>query len=1634
MARAKKKSNVDFLDMASKVGKITWSVLKDALYFVIKQTGTVKVKLKIYIGVIFFLLSVPLLAQTKKDEAKLAKEALAFFDARQYVDAFPMYSQLVALNPSNADYAYYFGVCATFCDVDKTNAVKYLKQAIKGNYSAPEVYYYLGRALHLSYQFGEACSAYETFLDVASPDIVRRYDAMRQIQMCIYGSKLLAHPKELMVKKRTEAERINFFRYMQLEAVGGKIITTPNELLQSRDKKSINPHLIYLNGTPKNIYFSMLTDTAGLDLYQAELKSDGTYGIPTPVSGKINTNYDEDYAFLHPSGRSLYFASKGHNSMGGYDIFRSDLDSLTKKWKKPVNLGFAYNTPDDDLFFISDADNKTAIFASGRTSDLNHYSLYQTAFEGTPIDIIYAKAKFTNLNNPENNVAQIVVKDLETGEIVGEVTTDVKTGAFDVYFPKPGRYSYSVTLPEGTEQLLAEFDVQPGRSGSVYFPQQVNVSKDDKGADVVTVKNGQDMTLDRGMEKAVAGLLRSKSQLPVSKQAEDMANMERSMTNAPALAGFSKGKTAEDILNDMKAEAKALSAAQPIIQQQKQAAYQLANQQLKLSQSTLAKSDSLIKSVSDKVDAAKAKGNPYIFTDADREVLNEAQQLREQSEAHRLKARGAMELAEQLSVYQATLEPTSKELLTRATKLQSYLKDNNVDGAVEVMTEERKRLLAEQSRPKKPGTALPKNAKSTTQSHQANEELYNNTLRELNTAEAKAIADQKANAPSLAQSQAAAKNKKTELLQLDPKVKKTFDDAASAKLANGIYTQMNNNEALGLSEAEKINMDPAAVSQLQSQLKAMETKSNSAFASQPVYDLAKVSPYRNYSINDIQDPGASGAKAAGGNEGLAVNAESKPSEAGAANGSEKKMTDNGSNGETKVDITVPADTAGKKNSLEVKTTVSPEGATVETQVTADGSSQEKSKVNATTDEPAKKPEENKDLELALKSSKIMKQIIDSAGFKEYDAMYAYEELKALDRLKKYPDLTSLFKERAKLDSINQVIAQAELNIKNEADPAKKQSLINLQNQQVAQRSAIELKNKEVFRGLARNEVEASKGPAMKRYEETLEQLKSEPILSAFISQLKNDIDSVSDLAVVDRKKADVATTDAEKAKALRSAFAKELMVADMYAHMKKALDAIAIFELYNTADEAFLLSNDEQAIRAKYSTHSIKIEVPEDTAIESSGKDETVNADMMRDLQSLTFSDEQMKKNGIKLTQESYTKEDVSDLFMPKAERVDKPFFVKMNKSAYGAQNPIPVDEQMPMGIVYTVQVGAFRNPIPNNTFNEFAPVMGQKLNNGFTRYMAGLFPDKKSAIQARNEIRMMGYSDAFVVVYKDGKRVGMNTVPANPNNEKVNSETTSPTSPKTTNNAGAKTIAAKNVADEEGFFTIQVGVFGRPALEGEISIGNLNMEYDAGKNLYRYSTGIYYKKSEAQAALPGVKAKGFEDAFITAYKKGKKVSAAQTSDSEFQPMSDPKAAVDPTEKVETPKQETPDNGPDEKEKKAAPKGAADLNKDWDESDPNKIFYFRLEDIYGTYKCCESSDSICNNPDNRNAIKRLTLISNGSGVAIDGNNKTTNFKWKYVKNDPMPIQEMESILGPNYSFYYRNGHIHLGDFCKPKDQ
>ena len=86
------------------------------------------------------------------------------------------------------------------------------------------------------------------------------------------------------------------------------------------------------------------------DIYRARKNIDGDWHQIENLGPLINSSFDEDFIFVHPDGKALYFSSKGHNSMGGYDIFKTEILS-NGSFSKPENLGFPVNSPGDDVEF-----------------------------------------------------------------------------------------------------------------------------------------------------------------------------------------------------------------------------------------------------------------------------------------------------------------------------------------------------------------------------------------------------------------------------------------------------------------------------------------------------------------------------------------------------------------------------------------------------------------------------------------------------------------------------------------------------------------------------------------------------------------------------------------------------------------------------------------------------------------------------------------------------------------------------------------------------------------------------------------------------------------------------------------------------------------------------------------------------------------------------------------------------------------------------------------------------------------------------------------------------------------------------------------------------------------------------------
>lgn len=99
----------------------------------------------------------------------------------------------------------------------------------------------------------------------------------------------------------------------------------------------------------------------GLDLYISQ-KVKGTWGPAVNLGPQINTPFNEDRPFLVNKGKTLIFSSQGHQGIGGYDLFRTDLQT-NGLWSKPVNMGYPINTPDNNTFFMPVGDGKSGYYS-----------------------------------------------------------------------------------------------------------------------------------------------------------------------------------------------------------------------------------------------------------------------------------------------------------------------------------------------------------------------------------------------------------------------------------------------------------------------------------------------------------------------------------------------------------------------------------------------------------------------------------------------------------------------------------------------------------------------------------------------------------------------------------------------------------------------------------------------------------------------------------------------------------------------------------------------------------------------------------------------------------------------------------------------------------------------------------------------------------------------------------------------------------------------------------------------------------------------------------------------------------------------------------------------------------------------
>ena len=232
------------------------------------------------------------------------------------------------------------------------------------------------------------------------------------------------------------------------ESVGQKINSPKKE---SHATISIDKKTLYFSSNRKGGF-------GGMDIYKSELQEDGSWGEPINLGNIVNSSSDEISPYLQKNDSTLFISSDRETSMGGYDVYHSDLQK-DGTWSEPKNIGYPINSPNDDMHYIQSANGSLAIYSSnqlGTEGDLNLYTI--TLQSKINIAVIVGQIYSDDENKSLKNL-KVHIIDNETLDTIQHYYPS-ETGEFTCVLPLEKKYTLICTsqgyMPHVQELKISE--------------------------------------------------------------------------------------------------------------------------------------------------------------------------------------------------------------------------------------------------------------------------------------------------------------------------------------------------------------------------------------------------------------------------------------------------------------------------------------------------------------------------------------------------------------------------------------------------------------------------------------------------------------------------------------------------------------------------------------------------------------------------------------------------------------------------------------------------------------------------------------------------------------------------------------------------------------------------------------------------------------------------------------------------------------------------------------------------------------------------------------------------------------------------------------------------------------------------
>ncbi|WP_080902564.1 M48 family metallopeptidase [Parabacteroides sp. Marseille-P3160] len=306
---------------------------------------------KIYAVLLLLSLCLNISAQSLDQAKKLYNEG-------KYEEAKPAFEKLVKQSPNNSSYNHWYGVCC-YETGDFEEAKKHLTVAMKKK--VQEAYRYLAEIHMREYDFGDATDLWEQYIDLLTKkkESTEEYEArLKQAQNLL---RMVDKTEDVQIIDSVLVNKEDFLTAYQLSEESGTLLPYRNFFEGGKTVEST----VYINQKADKIYFGRPDEKGVYSLYSQSRLMDN-WGDERKLKVDPSSKEDDNYPYVLSDGVTVYYASKGSGSIGGYDLFVTRYNTSNDSFLAPEQLGMPFNSVANDYMIVIDETKGLGWFVTDR--------------------------------------------------------------------------------------------------------------------------------------------------------------------------------------------------------------------------------------------------------------------------------------------------------------------------------------------------------------------------------------------------------------------------------------------------------------------------------------------------------------------------------------------------------------------------------------------------------------------------------------------------------------------------------------------------------------------------------------------------------------------------------------------------------------------------------------------------------------------------------------------------------------------------------------------------------------------------------------------------------------------------------------------------------------------------------------------------------------------------------------------------------------------------------------------------------------------------------------------------------------------------------------------------------------------